>query len=50
MTQEYIYRCVCECKFQIEINLKREIDFEVVCLRTGCDLIMNPLLLKGKKF
>ena len=44
MTQEYTYRCVCECKFQMEIKLKRELDFEVVCVRTGCDLIMEPFL------
>ncbi len=44
MTQTYTYRCVCKCKFQMEIRLKRELDFEVVCVRTGCDLIMEPFL------
>ena len=44
MTHEYTYRCVCECKFQMEIKLKRELDFEVVCVRTGCDLVMTPVL------
>ena len=40
----YIYRCICECGFQMEIRLPREIDFEVQCVRTGCDLIMEPIL------
>ena len=44
MTYKYTYTCLCECNFKIEIDLKREIDFEVLCVRTGCDLIMNPIL------
>jgi hypothetical protein len=28
----------------MEIILNREIDFKVQCVRTGCDLIMEPLL------
>ena len=40
----YTYRCICECGFQMEIRLPREIDFEVQCVRTGCDLIMTPVL------
>ena len=40
----YTYRCICECEFQMEIRLPREIDFEVQCVRTGCDLIMEPIL------
>jgi hypothetical protein len=48
MTYEYTYRCICECKFQMEIRLKRELDFEVLCVRTDCDLIMNPILESKK--
>ena len=44
MTYKYTYICVCECNFKMEIDLKREIDFEVLCVRTGCDLIMEPFL------
>jgi len=44
MTYEYTYRCVCDCDFQMEIRLKRELDFEVLCVRTDCDLIMTPIL------
>ena len=44
MTYKYTYICLCECNFKIEIDLKREIDFEVLCVRTGCDLIMEPIL------
>ena len=40
----YIYRCVCECGFQMEIRLPREIDFDVECVRMGCDLQMEPIL------
>ena len=40
----YTYRCVCSCGFQMEIRLDRELDFEVQCVRTGCDLVMEPLL------
>ena len=40
----YTYRCVCPCNFQMEIRLDREIDFLVNCVRTGCDLIMDPIL------
>ena len=40
----YTYRCICECGFQMEIRLPREIDFEQICLRTECDLIMKPFL------
>jgi hypothetical protein len=43
MTQ-YVYRCVCECNFQMEIRLDRELDFDVICLRTDCDLNMTPIL------
>ena len=28
----------------MEIKLKRELDFEVLCVRTDCDLIMTPVL------
>ena len=28
----------------MDIKLKRELDFEVQCVRTGCDLIMEPIL------
>ena len=28
----------------MEIRLKRELDFEVLCVRTDCDLIMTPVL------
>ena len=41
---KYTYRCVCQCGFQMEIILKREIDFNVECVRIGCDLQMEPLL------
>jgi len=48
MTYEYTYRCVCACEFQMEIKLKRELDFEVLCVRIDCDLIMNPILESKK--
>ena len=44
MIYEYIYSCVCECKFRMDIRLKRELDFEVLCVKTGCNLIMTPIL------
>jgi hypothetical protein len=28
----------------MEIKLKRELDFEVLCVRTDCDLIMTSVL------
>lgn len=40
----YIYRCVCACGFQMEIRLPRKIDFDVECVRMGCDLQMEPIL------
>jgi len=40
----YTYRCICACGFQMEIKLNRELDFTVFCLKTGCDLIMEPIL------
>ena len=44
MIYEYTYRCICDCNFQMEIRLKRELDFEVLCVRIDCDLIMTPTL------
>jgi len=44
MIYEYTYICICECNFKMDIKLKRELDFEVLCVRTDCDLIMNPVL------
>ena len=44
MIYEYNYRCICDCNFQMEIRLKRELDFEVLCVRTDCDLIMTSVL------
>jgi hypothetical protein len=32
----------------MDIRLKRELDFEVVCVRTGCDLTMEPFLESKK--
>lgn len=40
----YTYRCVCECGFQAEINPRRELDFDVICLKNDCDLVMNTTL------
>ena len=38
---DYKYCCRCECGFRMEISLKRELDFDVLCVSKDCDLIMS---------
>lgn len=44
MTSIYNYKCVCDCGFQMEISPRRELDFDVMCLKNDCDLIMATTL------